>query len=620
MKQFKIIAAVSAAAIMLCGCGNKNNGNTVNDSDEISSGQTVADVEVDLDSMDFSFTDRETDPSYSGGEEISANGKAVSITKTGTYILSGSYGRVTVDAPDSEKIQLVLNDADISDKSGPAIYIKSADKVFITLAENSVNTVSDGDEYSGFSGDEENTDGAIFSRADLCINGYGTLDITANYKCGIVSKDDLVITGGSIAINSKGRAIEGKDCVKLTGCKLNAESGGDGIHSTDTENGAHGYIYIESGEYNIVSANDAFQAETVLNIAGGNFNLKTDGGSANAATVTDKDRERPAGFGGGYSSAETKTESAKALKAESLIKITGGTFNIDSSDDSIHCGGDLQIDDGNITASSGDDGIHSDSSVIINGGTVKITKSYEGIEGVRITVNGGNIDVTSADDGFNAAGGNDGSSLGGRPGQNSFETGESPFIVINGGYILVNASGDGIDSNGSFTMAGGVLLVSGPTDNGDGALDYESTAIISGGTAIFAGSSGMAESFSSDSTQPSVMYNIDTAVGGTSLSVTDKNGNVLASFTPKKQYGNVVISAAGMQVGSDYTVNIGGTVSGADENGFATSGTVSDVTTKYDFTLSSVATSNSPSNGGMGGGGMHGGMGGGMGDRFNPRR
>lgn len=286
------------------------------------------------------------------------------------------------------------------------------------------------------------------------------------------------------------------------------------------------------------------------------------------------------------------TESAKAIKCSSLITIDGGNFNIDLADDAIHSNSDAEINGGSIIISSGDDGIHADDALIIGGGDIKISKSYEGLEGTAVTVTGGKIDITASDDGINAAGGNDSSSMGGRPGENTFNSSSAAQINITGGYILVNAAGDGVDSNGSVTMSGGVLLVSGPTDSGNGAFDYNSSAVITGGTAVLCGSSGMAQGFSGDSSQASFMYTLDSAANaGDSLAVTDSSGNVIVSFMPSKQYNNIVVSSPELTVGSSYTVTIGGTVTGCDENGYAASGKVTGGEKSFSVEISSVSTS-----------------------------
>lgn len=614
MKKLSILISV-LLILSLSACGKKAEINGNNTANASSSAPVL--TEVKTDNMDFEFTKSDTEYGYDETDAVTFDEKkdVVEIAKEGIYIVTGKHSRITVNAADTAKIRIVLKNAEILSSDGPAIFIKEADKVFLTAYKDTVNTVSDGTSYSsGYT--EINADGAIFSKADLTVNGEGSLSVTGNYKCGIVSKDDLVICGLTLNIKSVGCALEGKDCVKAKDSQITLDSGGDGIKSTNSEDENRGFIYIENGSFDITAQNDGIQAQTVLKISDGEFNIKTGGGSANSST----DKNGGWGMWGGGTDAEA-TDSAKALKATVLITVNGGKFTVDSSDDSVHSNGDAEINAGEFDVSSGDDGIHADGKLIINGGTVSVKKSYEGLEAENIAVTGGIIDVTASDDGINAAGGNDSSSMGGRPGENSFKNASTASVSISGGYVTVNASGDGIDSNGSVTISGGVVLVSGPTNSGNGAFDYDSTAEITGGTAILCGSSGMAQGFSDSSSQASFMYNLDSAASaGCSVAVTDSVGNVIASFLPSKQYNSVVISAPGLKVGESYTLSLGGSVSGCDKNGYATSGKVSGVQNTYKVELSSVSTSYGAGGGsGQGFGGGPGGNKGGMGNPGGPK-
>ena len=158
------------------------------------------------------------------------------------------------------------------------------------------------------------------------------------------------------------------------------------------------------------------------------------------------------------SSTTEDSPSAKGLKCDGNICITGGTLQIDSSDDSVHANTNIEILGGTLSLSSGDDGIHADESLTIADGTIQIDKSYEGLEALSVSIDGGTIRTTSSDDGINAAGGSDGS-INGRPGQNQFGgNGSGGTISINEGYIVIDASGDGIDSNGNIDMSGGTVI------------------------------------------------------------------------------------------------------------------------------------------------------------------
>jgi hypothetical protein len=202
----------------------------------------------------------------------------------------------------------------------------------------------------------------------------------------------------------------------------------------------------------------------------------------------------------------------------------------------------------------------------------------------------GTVSVVSSDDGFNA-------SLGKSASQGNGMSGDSSTLVITGGEITVDADGDGLDSNGTITVSGGTVYVEGPTNSGNGALDFGSTGTISGGTLIAVGSTGMDVNFGTDSTQGSILYDLDSVQqAGTAVTLTDASGSVLASYTPQKEFQSVVVSAAGIEKGGTYTLTVG--------------------TATYSIEMTDIiyGTGNEMGGGGMGGGSMGGGdMGGGRG-------
>ena len=414
----------------------------------------------------------------------------------------------------------------------------------------------------------------------------------------MVSKDDLIICGLTLNAKSLGSAIEGKDCVKSKDATVTVTSSGDGIKSTNSEDTARGFVYIESGLFNITAAKDGIQAETLVKLSGGEINVTSGGGAP------EKVSSGGAGRAPFESSSSDDEESTNGIKAGSLILAEGGSITVSSADDTVQSNGDVQINGGKFTLSSGDDGIHADNALIINSGEITVSKSYEGLEGKTVTIMGGNIDITSSDDGINAADDNS-SSSGGAPGANASS---DVYINISGGYITVNASGDGVDSNGNIDISGGVILVSGPASDGNSALDCDGTATVTGGTAIFCGSAGMAETFSDSSSQPSLMYTLDSAAAaGKSVALVNSEGKVIASFVPSKQYINIVISSPYLAVGSSYTLSVGGTVSGCDKNGYTDNGSISGAQSANEVKISSVSTTYGKS-GGIGG--NMGGMGG----------
>lgn len=464
-----VIAALMLVLTVFAGCSAQTNDAAESASPSVVVTQTVSSDTTGEDEM---FTDRDKEIGYSetestlitlqdGKTSISGSGakaedNTVTISEEGTYILTGSLsnGQIIVDASDDAKIQIVLNGVDISNESSAAIYVKNADKVFITTANGSENTLSVTGEYVAI--DDNNIDAVIFAKSDLTLNGAGTLTINADYGHGVVSKDDLAVTCGTYIVTAASSALSGKNSVRIADGNFTLTAGTDGIHSENEDDTTLGFVYI-----------------------------------------------------------------------------AGGTFNI----------------------SAGDDGIHAETAVSILGGTLDITKSYEGIEGLTIDISGGDITVTASDDGLNAAGGNDGS---GGEGKAAMQAVDGCLITITGGNLTIDAGGDGIDSNGSLAISGGLITVSGPTDNGNGTLDYNGTAVITGGTLLGAGSSGMAQGFSDSSTQGSILYVLTgTQKAGTQVTLKDSSGNVIAQFTPAKQFQSVNISAKEIVSGSTYTLTVG---------------------------------------------------------------
>lgn len=585
MKRRTGLALLTALALLLTGCSRAE-------------GQAVPEeaiVLADTSGMDFSFSERELSGDYDAegathitgesgsvtidGAGASLSGQNISIVDEGTYILSGEIRdhRITVVVPEDEKVQLVLAGAEIANANGPALYIRSADKVFLTLAEDTANAVADGTDYS-LSEDDSSVDGAVFSRADLCINGSGSLRVSGNFKHGIVSKDDLVIANCSLDVSAKKKGLNGKDCVKVSGGEIRIESGTDGIQSDNDGDADRGYVYLKGTKLEITAGNDGIQAETVLKIVDTDMNIVSGGGSAQKLTEEDA--------------------SCKGLKAGQDILLDGGSITIDSKDDCIHANGNAAVYAGSFALSSGDDGLHAEAGVLFADGNMEIAKSYEGVEGSEIRISGGSLRVTASDDGLNLSGGSDASSVEERPGRGMFDTVDGS-IVISGGSVRVDAQGDGIDSNGSIYVSGGVTLVCGPTNGGNAAFDYGTSASVSGGILIAVGSAGMMQGFSAAENQGAVCVSFDPQQEGTPIVLCDADGNVIAGFTPVKDYQSAVITAPGLQQGGSYVLLAGAEFSDAGEDGFAASGTASGGTELMQIEMTSAIYGS----GGMGFGG-----------------
>ena len=476
--------------------------------------EAMSNAAIDITDM---FTKRDLEGTYDESEavKITLSGKTaacdssnvhiedgvVTIKAAGVYVLSGTLtdGTVVVDAGDDDKVQLVFDGVSITAADYAAIYAKNADKVFVTLTEGTENTLTVSGDY--VQTDDNNVDAVIFTKCDLTLGGSGSLTVKDTTGHGIVSKDDLVVTSGTYTIDSQDHCLNGKDSVRIADGTFTLTCDEDGIHAGNDDQ-QDGYIYIE--------------------------------------------------------------------------------------------GGDIDI-------SVGDDAMHAEGLLIITGGDIDISKSYEGIEGYKILVTGGDIDVVANDDGFNAArpdsnGQSDGTQSteddqrqtdsfkrrtndtetnrpelpekGDRPGDSGTPGGPGmgagmdadydAYILITGGTININADGDGIDSNGYLGIAGGNVYVLGPSNNGNGALDYGIYATITGGEMVAVGGSGMEQGFGDESTQCSALVNFDEWIDvGETITLTDSNGNKLLTYKADKRFDSVLISTSDMKQGETYTLTVG---------------------------------------------------------------
>ena len=487
-------------------------------------------------SIAIALTDSGTVCSSSG---VTVQGNTVTVTKEGVYILSGNLnGMIIVDAPDSAKVQLVLKGVQIDNGTNAAVYAREADKLFITLAEGTQNRLSSGG-YENLDGN--NIDGTVFSKCDLTINGPGNLTVDAGQGNGIVTKDDLVIAGGVITVTAGGHGLEGKDSVRIADGHLNITVGRDGIHSENNDDQEKGFVYAAGGNLVIVSDGDGISAGYCLQLDGGNFSIIAGGGSNNRTVKTDENGD---------------AVSTKGIKASGNFVINGGTYTVDAQDDTLHAGGNLTVNGGILELLTGDDGLHSDETVTVAGGSLNIVNGYEGIEGTDVVIAGGEIRMNVTDDGLNAAGGNDRSGFGGFWGGDRFG-GSDSTLTISGGKLYIRAAGDGIDSNGDLVVTGGEVYVSGPENGANGALDYNGTGQITGGTLVAVGASQMAMNFGDTSTQGSILTNVPDCRAGDVIQLKDAQGNILVSYTAESSFNSVVVSCSQLKQGETYTVTAG---------------------------------------------------------------
>ena len=543
---------------------------------------------------------------------IDLSDETVTISQSGEYVIQGALkdGQIIVDVPDTDTgvVTLLLNGVDITCSDSAAIYVKSADKVVLSLVEGTVNTLEDGREYTYDDTANEEPNACIFSKDDLVISGRGALNVKGNFNNGIASKDDLTITGGVINVEAVNNGIKGKDSIAIMAGDITVNAGADAFKSDNTTDSEKGFIIIDGGSFKVTSGEDAFQAETCMEINGGTFDVTTGEGATTTSWGNGDDWGRPGmNMNQSQSSGSSDTTSIKAFKAGCDITINDGTFTINSEDDSIHSNVSVEINGGAFDIASGDDGVHADDTLVINGGDINITQCYEGIEATYITMNDGDVHVASSDDGFNAAGGNDSSAMGARPGMNGFSEGTGS-LTINGGYVYINASGDGLDANGTFDMTDGYVIVDGPANSGNGAFDYGSSCNMTGGFLLAVGASGMAQ-MPSQASVNCVMIGIgQTVSAGTLVNISDSNGNTILTFEGAKSYDNMVLCTADLKTGETYTVKTGGTVTGTATDGIYT-GVYSGGTESLTFTIEATLSTAGHATGGMGHGGNMGGGG-----------
>ena len=585
-------------------------GNTEQNAEILSSTPSVEydsdDLDSDVSEPDISYIKLEGNSIILDGSGAIVEGNVITITAAGTYSVSGTLndGQIRVNTEDKETVKLILNGADIACATCAPIYVVNADKTVITLADGTENYVTDGASYIFEDAESDEPNAAIFSQDDLTINGTGSLTVNANYNDGITSKDDLKITGGSITVNAVNDGIKGRDSIAVKDGTVAITAGGDGMQSNydDQVDSEKGYISIEGGTVNITAEADGIQAEYSLMISGGNVTISSGGGSINARSHIGDHRgnwDMP-----NNSVDSDNSDSAKGLKAGIALTITGGTINIDSADDSIHSNDSIVINNGTITLASGDDGVHADSAVEINGGDMNVTKSYEGIESAVITINDGNIHIVASDDGINVVSAEDEPAPMGRPpGQDMFNYSGDNYLDVNGGYVAIDSVGDGLDVNGPVNLAGGVVIINGPTSQGNGALDYYGDFKITGGFLVAVGSSGMAEAPGTSSSQYSVLLTFPSPMpAGTMIHFETETGEDILTLVPTKEYQTVVLSSPELKNGSTYIVYTGGSSTGTIADGLYSEGTYTAGTQYTSFTVSSIVTIEGSYGGGFQGG------------------
>lgn len=412
-----------------------------------------------------------------------------------------------------------------------------------SIAASSVSINTDElftDRDKDFSYDESEAQSISLSDETITIDKEGIYILS-----GTISNGQIIINAGE---NAKIQLV-------LNGANISSDSSA-AIYIVQANKV---FITTSDGSENSLSTNGEFQADGETNVDAVIFSkcdLTLNGeGTLNIST----------GFGNGIvskddlkltSGAYNINASKNALEANDLIAIADGTYNLTSQNDALHCDTDTAIIGGSLNISAEDDGIHTGNELYISGGTINITQSYEGLEGKAVYISGGNTKLYASDDGINAAGGNDSSGTSREGFVDEFASQDGVIIEITGGTLYVNCEGDGLDSNGDLSIITGSVIVEGPQNGGNGALDYNGEAEINGGTIIAIGSSGMAMNFS-DASQGSILVNFNSSFAGETITITDSEKNVIYSFDSSKTINSILFSSPDLKKGEAYTITVG---------------------------------------------------------------
>lgn len=431
MKRTKrgLTAAVLCALVTLSGCQSQSASQATPVPETTAAQQETATAVSAAGTYDL-FSDRDLAGTYDESQavQIQLNGDSaacdsaavtiqngqITIGAEGVYLISGTLtdGQIIVNAGDTDKVQLVLAGADITSSTSAAIYALEADKVFVTLAEGTENTLTNGGEYIAI--DDNNIDAVIFSKTDLTLNGSGSLTINAQAGHGVVSKDDLVITGGSYTITAASHGLSGKDSIAIAAGTFTITSGKDGIHAENSDDLTLGTLYIADGSFSIHAQGDGVSAQGALQIDGGTFTLNSgddavhcdaaltiqsgtftipycyEGIEGLSITIEDgifdivssddglnaaggADSSGFGGFGG-------RPQDTFASDSDSFIIINGGTFTVTSSGDCIDANGDLTLNGGTLTLTcngAGDTALDCDGTYTNNGGDITTNDGSE---------------------------------------------------------------------------------------------------------------------------------------------------------------------------------------------------------------------------------------------------
>lgn len=509
-------------------------------STNVKSGEKL-DVDTHYSEQDLSWdTSSETaidlsNPTATDG--VTVEDGTLTITKAGTYKLSGEYqGQIKVETADSDAVRLVLDNANITNSSGAALNVVNADEVILYSASGTTNTISDGADYTATG--EDDPDAVVYSKADLTIAGEGTLKVNGNHEDGIHTSDGLVIASGTLEVNAANTGIKGKDYVDILGGTINVTAQQDGIKSTNDTDEGKGWTRLSNGTVTVNAGDDGFKASRVVEISGGSLTVE---------------------------------QSDEGIEAQ-YINVSGGDVNVTSADDGMNAS--LKTSDSESTDSSANTSDtanqqqNSQQQGSIPGGQQSGTSNQQqqGM-GQPPAMSGTSQDGTSQ----NGTTGTGQQGMG-QPPQGGMPGGGGTFEVVDaainvsGGNITVNAEGDGIDSNGVTTLSGGTLIVNGPSQGGNAALDTNGDLLLNGATVLSGSTADMFEAPSTNSTSGYLkLTNSSGFEQGSTVQVADSSGKVVANYkVTKSNVQLVLVSSSSIVKGQSYTVYT--TTSAVDSN------------------------------------------------------
>ena len=512
-------------------------------STNVKSGEKL-DVDTHYSEQDLSWdTSSETaidlsNPTATDG--VTVEDGTLTITKAGTYKLSGEYqGQIKVETADSDAVRLVLDNANITNSSGAALNVVNADEVILYSASGTTNTISDGADYTATG--EDDPDAVVYSKADLTIAGEGTLKVNGNHEDGIHTSDGLVIASGTLEVNAANTGIKGKDYVDILGGTINVTAQQDGIKSTNDTDEGQGWTRLSNGTVTVNAGDDGFKASRVVEISGGSLTVE---------------------------------QSDEGIEAQ-YINISGGDVNVTSADDGMNAS--LKTSDSESTDSSANTSDtanqqqNNQQQGSIPGGQQSGTSNQQqqGM-GQPPAMPGGNAQDGKSQNGTTGTGqqGMGQPPQGGMPGGGGGGTFEviDAAINVSGGHVTVNAEGDGIDSNGVTTLSGGTLIVNGPSQGGNAALDTNGDLLLNGATVLSGSTADMFEAPSTNSTSGYLkLTNSSGFEQGSTVQVADSSGKVVANYkVTKSNVQLVLVSSSSIVKGQSYTVYT--TTSAVDSN------------------------------------------------------